>query len=528
MMAHNNENGHDNDEHDTDDGWETAPTRQRKNKSTEVASKSNTDDKAASRSRRGRGGRGGGGGSGRGSSGGGRTSNNRNNSSKPHLGHGGGNRGFNGWAKPKPPTPTQNASWPVPPPPQQQQQQQTKDTSKQSEELTYLNAVPKLEQHQPSIPSELLQLDLASADAAGANNASAAAADSIEVSEYVGEAVRETIAENKDDEVAGALAGTAAMTLLSSVDAFGLDTGNNSAAAETANPNNKDDRDESQDEADKEPSAATDFKAMCKKPLSDLMADYGEEDKDFDKMVTPAVPMATTADERNDKHRTGSGVLVPHGKAPIHIELVSYGHHYGVPSEATAKGGYSRSRPLPPFDVRDIERAPHHVAKLSGLSYHVKRELLNSKEIEDDGTADVGADGSTTDKAVKFESDKRSPVRRRADDVANEASTALIEAIADGYGHASPLDMTVHIGSEYGRHRSVVIVEAAAITLRNMLRRNEGGRFGSTPISVGTRHRDIDRAHRDEEAFGLDLKREAQAAKKKKEREEREMEGSRW
>ena len=87
--------------------------------------------------------------------------------------------------------------------------------------------------------------------------------------------------------------------------------------------------------------------------------------------------------------------------------------------------------------------------------------------------------------------------------------------------------MTVYIGSEYGRHRSVVIVEAAAITLRNMLRKNERNRFGSTPVSVGTRHRDVDRAHRDEEAFGYDLRREAQAAKKQKEREERESEG-RW
>ena len=83
--------------------------------------------------------------------------------------------------------------------------------------------------------------------------------------------------------------------------------------------------------------------------------------------------------------------------------------------------------------------------------------------------------------------------------------------------------MTVYIGSEYGRHRSVVIVEAAAIALRNMLRKNERGRFGSATVSVGTRHRDIDRAHRDEEAFGIDLRREAQAAKKQKEREEREL-----
>ena len=267
----------------------------------------------------------------------------------------------------------------------------------------------------------------------------------------------------------------------------------------------------------------TTFQSLLKKTsLSDLMADYGEEDKDFDKMAIPegtSDNTATTAKGKTDKPRQNEshGVLAPHGKAPIHIELVSYGHRYGVPPEAAGKGGYSRSRPLPPFDVRDLRRAPHHVAKLSGLSHHVKRELLNRKEIEEDG----GSTGGGADGAVGG-SDKRSPVRRRADEVAEDAATALAEAIDGGYGHGSPLDMTVYIESEYGRHRSVVIVEAAAIALRNMLRKNKRGRFGSTTVSVGTRHRDIDRAHRDEEAYGFDLRREAQAAKKQKEREERE------
>ena len=122
--------------------------------------------------------------------------------------------------------------------------------------------------------------------------------------------------------------------------------------------------------------------------------------------------------------------------------------------------------------MRDLDRAPHHVAKLSGLSHHVKRELLNPREIEveggDDGGGNNGGDTDTANgKTVQFEADKRSPVRRRTDEVAQDSATALAEAIQDGYGHASPLDMTIYIGSEYGRHRSVVIVEAAAISLRN-------------------------------------------------------------
>ena len=295
-------------------------------------------------------------------------------------------------------------------------------------------------------------------------------------------------------------------------------------------------------------SAAGTFQSMLQQTsLTDLMADYGEEDKDFAKMVVSQEQQQQQQEESASKPKSNAnansnatnqqqrqnernGVLAPHGRAPIHLELVSYGHRYGIPSEATGKGGYSRSRPLPPFDVRDLDRAPHHVAKLSGLSHHVKRELLKAREMEVEGGGDGNngeTDTATNGKTVQFEADKRSPVRRRTDDVAQDSAAALAEAIEDGYGHASPLDMTVYIGSEYGRHRSVVIVEAAAITLRNMLRKNERNRFGTTPVSVGTRHRDVDRAHRDEEAFGYDLRREAQAAKKQKEREERESEG-RW
>ena len=58
--------------------------------------------------------------------------------------------------------------------------------------------------------------------------------------------------------------------------------------------------------------------------------------------------------------------------------------------------------------------------------------------------------------------------------------------------HASPLRMAVHVGSDTGRHRSVVVCELAAVSLRSILRMNVGNKL-TQPISVGTRHRDIER-----------------------------------
>jgi len=134
-------------------------------------------------------------------------------------------------------------------------------------------------------------------------------------------------------------------------------------------------------------------------------------------------------------------------------------------------------------------------------------------------------------------------MRRRADEIADEIVKVLVESIDEGgHGPVSPLAMTISVGSEYGRHRSVVLVEHLAVVLRARLRRNDGRRFdgvggdatggdddrgpGSNgivrqPVSVGTRHRDLDARHQDEEAFGEDLKREARKAEKAKTRQMR-------
>lgn len=104
-----------------------------------------------------------------------------------------------------------------------------------------------------------------------------------------------------------------------------------------------------------------------------------------------------------------------------------------------------------------------------------------------------------------------------------------------GHGPISPLTMTISIGSEYGHHRAVVLVEHLAVILRARLRRNDGKGYNENDVvgkvqngivrelvSVDTRHRDVDAHHKDEEAFGDDLKREVRSAEKARRRQVRE------
>ncbi len=378
---------------------------------------------------------------------------------------------------------------------------------------------------------------------------------------------------SNSDDITTAIACTAAMTLLSAVDAFGLEEENElgSISCQRACPVSLDDL------------TTQDFTSRCSLPLSDLLAEYGEHDEDWKKshpqindkhsahdgdfqgrrnlplsdlmteygdqdvnwkndQMRPSTaskpsterspgkvksPCATK--ERNDSNSTVDSMLAPFGKAFIHLELVSFGYKYGAPSHS--KKGFSYAHPLPPLDVRDLDRAPGHVAKFNGLSYLVKRALLNPSKfacVEDSGQSDEKVNDDQEDPQTHTD---HSPMRERANGIADEIIKVLVESIDEGgHGAISPLTITISIGSEYGRHRSVALVEHLAVVLRARLRRNDGhcfnaacgsgGRGGNgivrQPVSVGTRHRDIARTHQDEEAFGEDLKREARKAERAK------------
>ncbi len=263
------------------------------------------------------------------------------------------------------------------------------------------------------------------------------------------------------------------------------------------------------------------FHRKCKTPLKDLMAGYGAYDPDYEKMKARnvgdefvATQSPNTEQDARQKPEAHSGMLAPNGKAPIHIELVSFGYKYSVPSQA--RDGWSHSNPLSPIDCRDLPRCPHFVSKLSGLSFKVKRAMLSATiEKKHSDSDESGDEDNGNMNAVGV-----NPLLVKSEKVSITILKAIEEAINDGgHGYAFPLETKIYLGSEYGRHRSVVLCENMAQKIRSLLRKNVDGRIDQ-PVSVSTRHRDVDQKHRDEEAFGKDLRREHDAEVKRKKRED--------
>lgn len=355
---------------------------------------------------------------------------------------------------------------------------------------------------------------------------------------------------DSSDPISSAIGCTAAMSLLSSVDAFGLDETTKNEPEQNAtndgeimtnqdfhsrcqrplsellheygeqdldwkkhNPTIASEQVDSEDEM-----TNGDFASRCQLPLSDLLNEYGEQDVDWKKQQSTSHTSNKHETNKSNNNNNNNGMLAPQEKAFLHLQLLSFGYKYGAPTHS--KRGFSYAHPLPPYDCRDLERAPAHVAKFHGLSFLVKKALLNPSS-ENETREDAG---------------QRSPMRRKADEIADDVIKILVEAIDEGgHGPISPLTMTISIGSEYGRHRAVVLVEHLAVVVRARLRRNDGRGFDgggdAEPtrngivrqlVSVETRHRDIDARHKDEEAFGEDLKREVRAAEKAKRRQDRE------
>jgi hypothetical protein len=212
-------------------------------------------------------------------------------------------------------------------------------------------------------------------------------------------------------------------------------------------------------EVEKNGVSSSDFVSMCQQPLSGLMAGYGEQDLNLKKVQPSMVENSKTQAAGRIQSESR---LAQHGKAPIHINFCSFGHHHGAPAEL--RNGWSHAQPLRPFDSRDLEPVPHYLAWEDGLSGTVKRALMSSR------------------------------IRKFADEMSKQTAAAVVEAVEEGgHGYALPLRMVVYVGSESGRHRSVVLCELAATAIRNFLRSNAGGNRFKQPCSVGTQHRDLER-----------------------------------
>jgi len=228
--------------------------------------------------------------------------------------------------------------------------------------------------------------------------------------------------------------------------------------------------------------------------MSVLLEDFGTQDTNWknnknivqQENTTTAMNTTTTASTQSS---SSSSRLAPHGKAPIHISIESFGYTHGAPSRPQS---YTiHTHPLPPFDCREIcDPVPKHLDYHDGLHSGVVKRILkqpsqlvvNENDEEDDG------DG------------------RRYRDLQEYAQAyiatqciwpALLEA-QTVHGYANPLIMTIQIGSNLGRHRSVVVVEWVAIQIRKMLRKQQEQSQDNAsqihqPVSVGTVHRDLEK-----------------------------------
>jgi hypothetical protein len=190
------------------------------------------------------------------------------------------------------------------------------------------------------------------------------------------------------------------------------------------------------------------------KGMSELLADFGQADPNWKKRHVDA-----TETEGN------SSRLERKGKAPIHIIFTSFGFLHGAP---TRQEGWSHSQPLAVMDCRGLfETVPQHLQWRSGLSGLIKRILKHENKDKD-----IQQYARTT--------------------IADQVWDCLLEAQKAGYGYASPLEVTIYVASESGKHRSVALCEWAATAMRKKLRQNDKNCIHQ-PVSVQTHHRDVDR-----------------------------------
>jgi hypothetical protein len=226
--------------------------------------------------------------------------------------------------------------------------------------------------------------------------------------------------------------------------------------------------------------------------LSALLADFGEEDPDWKKVeASPCTPSEQETGSSNKVavfEQKSVPRLAPQGKAPIHICLESFGYVHGAPSRQSQDFSWSPyTQPLAPIDCRSLfEPAPSYLDFHDGLrSGQVKRVLLQQSRSAEQNDERVDSSASPEFKDIQDYA-KRILARKDIWD-------ALLEAQNLGHhGYVSPLQMKILVGSHLGRHRSVLVVEWAAIELRNLLRKNKDNVI-LQPVSVGTLHRDIEK-----------------------------------
>ena len=181
--------------------------------------------------------------------------------------------------------------------------------------------------------------------------------------------------------------------------------------------------------------------------LAALLADYGEQDAEWQQKRPTAIPTPTP---QPSTAPSPESLLGQFGHAPIHIIVTSFGYRHGVPGSSCV------------VDVRpDLDPIPHGLSWMDGTSRAVKGMLL------------------------------RADARSVAQMVAQRAVDDVLEPAARIHGYASPATLYVHVGSDHGRHRSVVVAELTGTVLRKRLRVRNVPSMLQCPVSVACHHRDV-------------------------------------
>ncbi len=286
--------------------------------------------------------------------------------------------------------------------------------------------------------------------------------------------------------------------------------------------------DEDVGSSDPEPPSAPSFAAFCKgQSTSALLTDFGEADPKWkEKVIVEEDSKSSTKKETQQntpstqKQAVSHSKLAPHGKAAIHLSIESFGVVHGAPSRgARDRSGSPHTKPLEWLDVGDsiTDPVPEHLDFHDGLRSGVIKRMLKTAPLVVEETKNKHGwddDDDDDDSSIDLQSVRDFSAYCREHLAGNKIFPSLLEAIHEGgHGYVNPLTMRFSIGSNLGRHRSVVATEWVAQQLRYLLRnhnekilsnsnKNDKTKHPYTPkdrrpitctVSVGTVHRDVNK-----------------------------------
>jgi hypothetical protein len=216
--------------------------------------------------------------------------------------------------------------------------------------------------------------------------------------------------------------------------------------------------------------------------LNALLADYDpnwqtmrvivvNDDTDADAEVAEEPTTKTMPKPQSATMTTTHNFLGQMGKAPIHINISTFGRVHGVPKEfrhtAEAEDDIMSYDCLDYADI--LVPCPPYLDFLDGQAGNVKRAMINA--------AVRSLARQTIANAIMAR------LQQQPDDtISNTGPTT--------YGYHNPHVLSIYIGSDTGRHRSVILAELTAMAVRQYLRKGDP-RTLHCPVSVGCTHRDI-------------------------------------